>query len=136
MCKKAYIENIKDLAGMHSGLDIPNTGIKHAKNELRIMVKNAKKNINIFEPKLDERIYDNDILCSIIAFLRYYRKGKLTVIVDNQTVDEVKKTLFYKMLKDFKVLQRSKFYVAKEKIKSEYFQTVDGRAYRKELFLV
>ncbi|MCK5027866.1 MAG: hypothetical protein KAS07_05600 [Candidatus Pacebacteria bacterium] len=115
MCEKTYIECIKNLADRRSDFDIPNTGVKHKKNMLEAMIANSGKEINIFEPAIDDEEYDDDIINSIIAFLRYYkRKGKLTIIVDRQKEDEVKDTLLYKQLKDWDVLKKVSIFCNKK----------------------
>lgn len=134
--KLTYLENVKALAERHDKFEIPNSITKQAGDVLAIMVNNSKEKINIFEGKLDEKIYGNiDFLVEIVFLLEHYN-GKVTVVVNNQTADEIKETTFYKKLKSYKVLQNCQFYVVKNdseyKEVKRYFQTADKSAYREE----
>ena len=135
-----YFESVSKLAKMHSDSDIPNSSIKHARDILITMVENSEKNINIFSGELRTEVYnDIDFIVSVVAFLKFNddgKKGEMNVVVQNLTSDGIKETLFYRMLKYFKVLESCKFYVVDDgseaKNYKEHFQTADGKAYRNE----
>ena len=134
-----YLKNILSFAKRFSNLDIPINDIndlEHSKDILIAMFSNAKKQVNIFESKLDKRIYGDyghaELIGPIISFLE--GNGKLTIIVYKQKANEIKKTLLHGALKHHNLLQYCEFYSMKKKVGvNRSFQTADGKAYRESL---
>ena len=122
---KEYFDLVDNLVENKINFKIMNGSDAHAEYLISKMIRYAKRKVNIFTGILDKAVYGSERMKdSLFHFCRNHMDGKINIIIQNLSTDEIKQHPLYKFAEEKRLIGQCSFYLADDDDrKSNHFCT-------------